>query len=232
MSCLDCRRQLLISPRDLSRDQRAHIASCSGCARLAATLLDVDRHIADAALVPVPDGLAHRVLLARPRRFGWRHAGIAALALAVLGAIVMLSGLLDPPMFPTPVQAVGPNHPAVEAISLVVDDRAELKESGNASKMKDSLHALGLELKQGGGVHAYYGGKCHLRAGDCDLIVLDTPDARASVVLVPDSPVAERVLVTDRHKVALVTPAKAGSYVVVADSPKVARRMQRLFRRG
>jgi hypothetical protein len=30
----------------------------------------------------------------------------------------------------------------------------------------------------------------------------------------------------------LMSPAKGGGYIVVAQSPKVAKRMQRLFRRG
>ena len=82
MNCLICRRQLLIAPRDLSIEQRAHIASCDGCARLREAVADVDRRVIDAELVPVPDGLAHRVLPARRRGFVWQRTGVAGLALA------------------------------------------------------------------------------------------------------------------------------------------------------
>jgi hypothetical protein len=95
--------------------------------------------------------------------------------------------------------------------------------------MYQRLRELGLELKQGD-VHAYYAGKCRLPGADCDLIVLDTPDARANVVLVPSYVIDGRVLVADRQMIALVNPARTGSYIVVADSPKIAKRMRRLFK--
>ena len=232
MNCLTCRRRLLISPRDLNSEQRAHIAACDGCSRLLTALVDTDRHVAEAALVPVPDGLSHRVLLARRRKSLWQYASAAGLVFAGLLALFgVAGGLFDQTMLPSPVQAIGPSHPAIAAISLVVEDKAELQLSGNAAEMEDRLKALGLQLVPGE-VNAYYGGKCHVPVGACDLIVLDAPDARANVILVPDYPIAGQVLVADRRMIALATPAKAGAYVVVADSPKVVKRMRRLFRRG
>jgi len=230
VNCLACRRMLLVSPREQSSEQLAHIAECEACARLLDELGDVDRQIERATLVPVPDGLAHRILLARRRKPLWGYSMAAAVAL-VTGISLMLSGIFDRTLLLTPIQAVGPGHPAIAAISLVVDDRAELAQSGDTAEMDHRLKELGLKLKAGN-VHAYYGGKCHLSGGECGLIVLDAPDARANVVLVPGYPIPEHVLVADRRMIALASPAKSGAYIVVADSPKIARRMQKLFTRG
>lgn len=231
MNCLACRLMLLISPREQSVEQRTHIAACGPCARLMAELADVDRQIERATLSPVPDGLAQRILLARRRRPVRHYAAAAVIALAIATSALVLPNAFDATMLPSPVQAVGPSHPAVAAISLVVEGRAELAQQGNTAEMTYRLKQLGLALDKGE-VHAYYAGKCHLFGGECDLIVLDAPDARANVVLVPDYPFAGRVLVADRRMIALASPAKAGAYIVVADSPKVAKRMQRLFRKG
>jgi hypothetical protein len=119
----------------------------------------------------------------------------------------------------------------VAAISLVKDGRFELAQSGNTAEMNHVLKELGLAL-QPGSVNAYYAGKCQLPGRACDLIVLDAPDARANVIIVPNYPDLDGALVEDRQMTALVSPAKAGGYIVVADSPKVAKRMKRLFRRG
>ena len=231
MNCLDCRRSLLSVPRERSAEQRAHLAQCDACSRLTAELTDLEWQLEDAALVPVPDGLAQRVLLAPHRRPVWPYAAAAVVLITAIGSVPLISGVLDNSLLAQPVATVGPSHPAVAAISLVVDDRAELAHAGDTAEMDQRLKELGLKLDSGK-VHAYYAGRCQLPGAECDLIVLDAPDARANVVLVPGYPIADRVLVSDRRMTALVNPAKSGGYIVVADSPRVAKRMQRLFRRG
>jgi hypothetical protein len=228
VNCLTSRRILLAAPREVSAEQRAHLDACAACARLAERLTQLDAGLEEATRVPVPEALVHRVLLARHGRPLWHYAAVAAVAL-VLTLTALLAVDVDANPFSPPLRAVGPAHQAVAAIALVVDDRVELAQEGDNAEMYQRLRDLGLELKQGD-VHAYYAGKCRLADGDCDLIVLDTPEARANVVLVRHSPNASRVLVADRDMIALVNPARAGSYIVVADSPKVAKRMRRLFK--
>jgi Protein of unknown function (DUF3379) len=231
LNCLACRRLLLSSPRQQSAEQRAHVAECQACARLMAELADLDWQIEEAALVPVPDAIAHRILLAPHSRPVWHYAAAAAVLISGIGLALLLPRVYDAALLAKPVETVGPSHPAVAAISLVVDDRAKLAREGDTAEMDQRLKELGLKLDSRD-VHAYYAGKCQLPGSECDLIVLEAPDAHANVVLVLDYPIADQVLVADRRMIALVNPAKSGGYIVVADSPKVAKRMQRLFRRG
>jgi hypothetical protein len=226
MNCLATRRMLLGSPREQTAELRAHIGHCTTCRSLAAELTELNREIEEAALIPVPDALTHRLLLRNRRRSTWHYMA------AVAGMVTLVfSGLVLFDINDAHIEAVGPNHSAVAAITLVVDDKMELMKAGDNIEMQQRLKQLGLALDVGD-VHAYYAGKCQMVSSECDLIILDTPESRANVVLMPRDVLQRRVLVSDRQMTALATPAKAGSYIVVADSPKVAKRMQRLFRRG
>jgi len=231
LNCLTCRRLLLISPRAQTAEQRTHLAECKACKRLMADLADLDWQIEEAALVPVPEAIVHRVLLTPRARPPWKYAAAAAVLLAALGSGWFVSQAFDATSLAKPAEAVGPSHPAVAAISLVVDDRAGLAREGDTAEMDQQLKQLGLTLDSRD-VQAHYAGKCQLPGIECDLIVLEGADGRANVVLVSDYPIAGQVLVADRRMIALVNPAKSGGYIVVADSPKVAKRMQKLFRRG
>lgn len=233
MNCLQSRRLLLAAPREQSEEHRVHISTCERCANLAHRLTDLERDIEAAALVPVPEALTHRILLPRRGAAAWRYATAAVLVLvsAVLGLIA--ADVVEAPEFAPTVQAVGPLHPAVAAIAEVMDDRSELNAvAPNGDEMQLGLKRLGLSLKAGETI-AHYVGKCHIDgSSDCDRIVLSTPNAYANVLLVPDYPLPARVLVEDRRMVALVSPAGKGGFIVVADSPKNAKRVEKLLVRG
>jgi hypothetical protein len=234
MRCLECRRLLLAAPRERTSSQRNHMAGCADCTRLAHRLMGLERGLDEAALVPVPDALAARVLLGPQSRRAARRA-TAAVAASIVAAVVIFAGALGAPMLAPSVHAVGPTHPAVVAIAEVAADESGAAMASAVDDKIDteaSLRRLGLALKEGE-ANAHYVGKCRVD-GDrqCDHIVLSTPDGHANVMLVPEYPVHERVFVTDRHMVALVSPAGAGGYIVVADSAKTAKRMEKLFVRG
>ena len=232
MNCLQSRRLLFATPREQSIEHRAHIQACDTCAKLAQRLPELERRIEDAVLVPIPDALTHRILLRRQGRRIWRYAAAAALAIAtVLGGLIA-ADFVEAPGFPATYQVVGPMHPAVAAIAEVMNDSVRLATTDN-SEMEAGLKDLGLALKQGQ-TSARYVGKCRIESSPaCEHIVLSTPDAYANVMLMPDYPLADRMLVSEGHLVALVNPAGKGSYIVVAKSPKMARRVSKLFvRRG
>lgn len=234
MNCLECRRSLLASPRARTPTQQSHIAECAECARLANRVEGLDRQIEEAARVPVPEALAHRILLSRHRRPLRQY--VAAAAVVIMSAAVTLSlpGVQDAAGIAAPLQAVGPTHPAVTAIGFVVDQQPGLLDEGRAGDpaiLEQGLKRLGLSLKSDG-VTVEYIGRCYMPETECDHIVLNTPDGQVSVILVPDYPVDARVLVADRRMTALVTPAGTGGYIVVAGSPKIAKRTEKLFVKG
>jgi hypothetical protein len=233
MNCLQSRRLLLAVPRQQSAEHQTHVSACESCAGLKRRLGDLERSIESAALVPVPDALAHRILL-RPCSPGvWRYAVAAAVAILSIAIGLIASDVVDAPGSPRTVQAVGPTHPAVIAIAEVMDERDSFDFAGrNDAQMAHGLRRLGLTLKPGAAV-AQHVGACRIEgAAECEHIALSTPDAYANVILVPDYPLTDRVLVTDRRMVALVSPAARGGYIVVADSARAARSVEKLFVRG
>ena len=235
MDCLECRRRLLAIPRERTVEQSAHITTCADCNRLAQQLKSLDCGLVDAALVPVPDALSARVLLGPRPRGKWQYATAAAFAgvSALLG--LLASGVVAAPGFPQTIQAVGPAHPAVVAIAEVANENTgSTADMGPERKveLEQSLRRLGLRVKDGEAT-AYYVGKCHIDGDrECERIVLSTADGYANVIFVPDYPLHERVLVADRQLVALVSPVRDGGYIVVADSAKTAKRMEKLIIKG
>jgi hypothetical protein len=232
MTCLDIRRKLLTAPRERARDASGHIAACRDCGRLAARLDELDARLAEAFLVPVPDALAERVLLRRrpkpARRLAIAAAALLGVALSALAPQLWeeASGLSSPP-----VAAVGPTHPAVKAIELVVEQQPVLVDAPQGKDlvaMEQDLQRLGLKLDPDA-ARVDYAGKCYMPETECEHLVLDTAEGRVSVVLVPDYPVGERALVMDRRMTALMNPARSGGYIVVAASPQAAKRAAKLF---
>jgi hypothetical protein len=233
MTCLQSRRLLLASPRERSAEHQAHISACESCSKLTLRLGDLDRSIESAALVPVPDALTHRILLRQREPRTWQYAAAAAVAILSVAVGLVAAEVVEAPGFPKTVQAVGPMHPAVIAIAEVVDESSGLDQATrNDAHMEHGLKRLGLSLKPGAAV-AHHIGACHIEgAAECEHIVLSTPHAHANVMLVTDYPLSDRVLVTDRRMVALVSPAARGGYIVVADTVKAARSVEKLFVRG
>ena len=68
IDCVESRRLLLAAPREHGR----HAQTCERCAAFARELAATDCAIADALLVSVPEGLEHRVMLARVYEAGTR----------------------------------------------------------------------------------------------------------------------------------------------------------------
>ncbi len=96
MECLEFRRQLGSDPRHESAAMAAHRRDCSGCAEAQARALGFELQLKRALAVPVPAGLADRVLLAqmtaeRRGRGARRRRWIGGLALAA--SLVLAVGL-------------------------------------------------------------------------------------------------------------------------------------------
>jgi hypothetical protein len=104
--------------------------------------------------------------------------------------------------------------------------------SGGHGDRRRRRSAAGVPSLKKDGVKVDYAAKCYMPDTECEHLVLDTSDGKVSVILVPDYPLGARAFVADRRMTALVSPAGSGGYIVVARSPKAAKRAERLFVRG
>ncbi len=110
MDCLEFRRLLGTDPRALDRAAREHIDACAFCADAHARANELEARLATAMSVPVPEGLADRILLAqltgaRQRQRVGRSRIIWA-ALAVAACLVLAIGVLRYPHAPTSGQTL------------------------------------------------------------------------------------------------------------------------------
>ena len=233
MNCFEFRRLLLASPRVRTRDQKQHLAQCAACATLARGMEGFESRVHDALRVPVPEALADRVLLRHKIRVpAIRAWAIAASLLAAIGTGVYFyrsSGLEEEQVLAAASLSAG--HPAVAAINYVVDHEPQLlKEgrSGDPAVMRSALSKLGLKLPANH-VKVRYLGKCPVPGGTGEHVVLEAPVGRVTLILVPEQPFASRVIVIDRDKTAVASPARGGGYILVADSLNNARHVEKLL---
>jgi hypothetical protein len=231
MDCIEFRRLILADPRTRTPEQEAHLAGCSECANLARGMENFESRLYQAMNVAVPDALAERILLLR--RIRPSAARVWALAASLVLAVA-ISAYFYPGLGPEREQviaaaSVGESHPAVAAISYVVDHESKLLaegRSGDPAIMRAALARLGLKLPSRG-VNVRYLGKCPVPTGTGEHVVLETALGRVTLILVPDHPMGPRVIVADRQMTALTVPVGTGGYILVADSIDHLRRIEK-----
>lgn len=231
MDCIEFRRLILADPRVRTPEQDAHLAGCAKCASLARGMESSEARLYQAMNVPVPDALAERILLRRKRQSAApRVWALAASLVVAIGSGAYFYNTSGPELEPVRAAAsVGADHPAVAAISYVVDYESKLLaqgRSGDPAMMRATLARLGLKLPSRG-VNIRYLGKCPVPSGTGEHVVLETALGRVTLILVPDHPLGPRVLVAHREMMALTVPVRSGGYILIADSVEHVRRIEK-----
>jgi len=233
MNCFEFRKLLLADPRVRTPEQERHIAGCPACESLVREMEAFEARVHDAMRVPVPEALAERVLLRRTIRAPALH--VWALA-ASLVAVIGLGAYFYRPFDGEEVRvvaaaALGGAHPAVAAISYVVEHEPQLLREGirgDPAVMRGALLRLGLKLPSDG-VTVQYLGKCPVPGGTGEHVVLRTAAGQITLILVPDQSFGARVVVADRDKTAIAAPHGAGGYILIADSLRNVRQTEKLL---
>ncbi|HYY59934.1 MAG TPA: DUF3379 family protein [Burkholderiales bacterium] len=224
MKCLEFHRAKLADPRQLHPPAQEHLAQCAACAAFAKSVDEAERQLERSLAVPVPDGLADRVLLrvGAPRRPVWKVWALAASV--VLGAGLALSAML---YRPAPAE-----HYARQAIEHVAME-PESFQTVNASDtpaLSELLRATGARLKAPLDAVRYVK-LCPVEGGGTALhIVVDTPEGLATLLIVPGQPLAKVEQAASREWNALARPAGRGHYAVVTTSPRATAQADRLVR--
>jgi len=235
MTCFEFRRLILASPRERSAAQEQHKAACAACAALAREMDNFESRIHEAALVPMPEALAERVLLRgqverqRSRLRVWAFAATVMLALGL--GLVLVRDETAPPDGVRSAAALGEAHPAVAAISYVIDEEPRLLAENrffDPAAMRQALADLGLNLPAEN-VAVRYLGKCPVPGGSGEHVVLTTPFGQVSLILVPDLPFGPRVLVWHRDRAALARAQRAGGYILVGDTVATVTQLEKLL---
>lgn len=207
MNCLDYRRQRSAGEPP-SPAAATHADGCPACLEFERRTQQFERALQGAFAMPVPDGLADRVLFRRRTGLGW-----SALKFAAAASVMLFLTMASQPLWLrglAPADAVLAHIMLEEPFEKLLAHRAEsgfskaaLAQSGLAELPDEQLRYLGVCPVPGGKGHHF---------------LVKTADGEASLVLIPDQSVEGKQQSDHFGRHAIVLPAKQGSYALVGKS--------------
>ncbi len=210
MNCLDFRREALAEPQRLPTEAQEHASACPGCHAFLERQRELDADLYDAMRVPVPDGLADRVLVAhgiRRRRTPWAWS-IAATLVVAAGV-----GMLAAP-------SLSGRALASEAIAHVIEEPQSFRIANRHvdSYLSGELAVQGVRLARTLG-EVTYAQFCPTSTGRARHIVVATEAGPVTLLLMPgDGTRRARALLESEGMTAITLPVGRGSIAIVASS--------------
>ncbi len=223
MNCLEFHREKLADPRRLSPEARAHAEACTGCTSFARDVDNAERALERALLVPVPDGLADRILLrARDAKRRPRQAW------ALAAGIVLMSALAFAYFRQATTPADEYARDAIEHVAMEPESLTTLRNADPAA-FATAIQASGGSLREPL-ANVRYVRLCPVEGGYGWHIVFETSEGLATLILVPGKPLAAEQTASANGWSALVRPARNGYYAIVAPSASAMAHADRLLR--
>ena len=209
MNCLEFRREMLVNPARLGEQAEAHAHACPECRQHLERQRDFDARLYEALRVPVPDGIADRILVARGAT-GWRRR---FLPWSLAASVLIVAGWFALQGRPAIDHALGREalaHVAAEPIAFTA------RETVPADFLPAALRDQGLQLARAVG-EVTYAKLCPFDGRVARHVVIATTEGPVTLFLSPDDPNRRsRVLTEDGGMTALLRPARRGSVMIVA----------------
>ncbi len=225
MNCLDVRRYLLSVPSNITVEVQSHLQACTDCAQFAKGLADFEQTLKKAADVPVPDGLASRILLRqrmarnRPQRWPWLAAA-ASLFMAI--AVVTYLGVFS-----------AQQSLESSVLAHIESELHHLEDRKNLSL--DDVNAL---LKpQGVRIDTLartvnYAGACQMRRQQGAHLVLDSAGGPVTVLVMPGERTTGRTTIKSPRFQGVIIPIPNGSMAIVGEDEQQWRQLENEIRRA
>lgn len=223
MNCLEFRREKLADPRRLTAEAQAHLSDCAACRGFAAEVDENEARLAEVLDVPVPEGLAERIVLRRKTqtRFSPRLGMLAASLL-----LTFAFGFLQ-------WKDAGSQEYARLAIEHVMHEPESFTtvRSADPELFRRVMHTFGGEMQASLGKVRYMK-LCPVPEGTGWHIVFETEDGKlATLILIPAKRMkadSEQAQVGGWNAVA--RPGGQGFYAVITDSPDNLAKVDELVR--
>ena len=222
MNCLEFRRRKLADPRRLDPEAQIHPSGCAACAAFAREVDEHERALDQALMVPVPDGLADRLIFeSRRPRARWRAWAIAAGALIALSVGFAYWGGVQQ----------GADDYARDAIEHVVLEPESLAavRNADAEAFRAVVRELGGSVKDLPGKIRYFK-LCPFEGALGWHVVFETPEGLATLFLVPGKKPATAQAAAVKGWSAAVQPFERGYYAVVTQSSNATARFLEVLR--
>lgn len=215
MNCMEFRRAALANPHHPGHEALAHEAVCHSCANFYQELRMQEESLYEAMSVPVPDGLADRVLLRQ--QHGWRERFMPRFAVPALAASMALvvalglnwkfqSGMLSPEML-----AAG-----------IIEHVEQEEKALNANQTIPSNQLVSLFERNGAILdkapgETTYADHCPLPGGGHgEHLVFDTPHGKLTLILMPDKAIGRPLRLDKDGLTVSLLPAGEGSIALVS----------------
>lgn len=225
MNCLECRRELLIDPRNDAADLITHVSSCKPCSQEREQLLSLESALESSFQYDVPAGLADRVLeinhdeskstTARSDHYGGPFGGhiwqIAAGIFLVIGLVVYLGISQSYPLN---------NAYALEAavINHVTDELHQLHGSDEVSgkKLNDVMAAVNTKAIDDIG-NINYARKCQIRKNTGAHLITHGKSGPVTVLVMPGEHIEKDINITSSRFNGGIYSTAYGSLAVVGE---------------
>ena len=224
MNCLELRRAKLADPRRLSSEAQAHLAGCPACAVFAHDVDESEQALERTLCVPVPDGLAERIVF-RSRYPGraWRAWALAASVILAVAAGFFAAGLLHKPADTYARLAI--EHVVMEPESLTTTRNAD------PEAFRKVVQEFGAQLEALPGKVRYVR-LCPVGDGMGWHVVFETPQGLATLILVPGKQVPKVETASSGVWNALARPVRGGYYAIVTASAASTASFDTLIRKS
>ncbi|PKO72173.1 MAG: DUF3379 domain-containing protein [Betaproteobacteria bacterium HGW-Betaproteobacteria-14] len=227
MNCLEFRRIKLAEPRRLPHEALAHMSECATCRGFAADINENEERLAATLAVPVPEGLAERIILRR--KAGARVFAKASPRLWAMAATVVLTFAFGFQQWK--------NAGSQEYAKLAIQHVMHEPESFTTARLADPQLFRTVMQNFGGEMQASLGKVrymklCPVPEGTGWHIVFETEQGElATLILIPAKRMtSQSEQATVGGWTALARPGGQGYYAVIASSPDTLDKVDELLR--
>ena len=212
MNCLDYRRVCMAGDK-LPPAAEQHASECAACLTFTHRLHTFDANLGAALAVPVPDGLADRVLFQHRKKSPGKHP---FLKMALAASVLLAMGYLSQPIW---VPQLSPADALFAHVMVEEPVERFMHRVGSQAELQASLASAGLQGVASLGNISYFG-TCPVPGGTGYHMKLKTAMGEATLLLMPHQPLNEKIIAQRLGMHAVLSPAKSGGYALVGGSAK------------
>lgn len=223
MNCLDVHRRLTTDPKDADPVLTRHVAECATCGAFAGRVAAFEAKLHEVIKVPVPEGLASRVILRQSlgERRTWRGS---ARWLAMAASVFVAAGAAGVLWFARPA-------PLDEVVLAHIDhEPAAVRERRNVqlAQLNDVLRSF--HAKATGDIgQIHYVSACPMRKKWGAHVVLQGQKGPVTVFFMPGEFVKDRRLIHgNRHGV--IVPTTNGSMAIIGSEDESYEALEQRLR--
>lgn len=222
MSCLEFRRAVTVDPRRLDPDARTHAETCVACREFLGRSLEFEDRLASALKIPLPPGLSERI--GRAATVSLNSKRWFALAASLILAIALAAVLAWPR--DDPLALAGIDFVVFEESQAIADAKP-----ADAAALQRVARDMGVALPAQLGEVRYIG-TCPFAGTTAYHVLVKSPLGKVTLLLIPDRPLASRVVASARGLEAAVVPAFGGSIAIIGDTARGIVRVETLLKSG